>query len=394
MLAYILAITIAVGSIAIYLAAFFFPEVHRKEDFIWSGVGLFYALVLWFCAGRITGAVLLGQTASVALLSWFGWQTLNLRREVTPAPMRTRIAEQKKVSAGISQLQERFTSLFKGKSKDKPEAKPVAATPVSAPTSESVAPAPVAASAADIVTPEPPPATVVPEVVSEPVPEAASEPVSEATPEATPEPTPEPASEPASESVATTSAKPVRAKPETKPAQGKVKTPPSKSKTPATTPATKSGGGLAKITAPVSGLILGLLGKFKKDKAQTPSTAKPKVDAPTSAPVAEVVPPVTEEVVSVAAPPVEMVPETVAETPPVEMAPETVAETPTVEMVPETVAETPTVEMVPETVVEGNSETPPEEDSQAARSKRLEPAIVATDKSPGEASSSPADPIE
>uniref|UniRef100_A0ACD5GY64 Ycf66 family protein n=1 Tax=Desertifilum tharense IPPAS B-1220 TaxID=1781255 RepID=A0ACD5GY64_9CYAN len=33
----------------------FFPEVYRKGDFIWSGVGLFYALVLWVCAGQIRG---------------------------------------------------------------------------------------------------------------------------------------------------------------------------------------------------------------------------------------------------------------------------------------------------------------------------------------------------
>ncbi|MBD2021794.1 Ycf66 family protein, partial [Leptolyngbya sp. FACHB-36] len=76
MLAYLLALVVALGSFALYMAAFFFPEVHRKNDFIWSGVGLFYALVLWVCGERITGGVLLGQTASVALLGWLGWQTL------------------------------------------------------------------------------------------------------------------------------------------------------------------------------------------------------------------------------------------------------------------------------------------------------------------------------
>ena len=84
MLAYILALAVGIGSLAIYMAAFFFPEVHRKSDFIWSGVGLFWALVLWVCAGRITGGVLLGQTAGVALLGWFGWQTLTLRRQLIP----------------------------------------------------------------------------------------------------------------------------------------------------------------------------------------------------------------------------------------------------------------------------------------------------------------------
>jgi hypothetical protein len=91
MLAYLLALAVGFGSLAIYMAAFFFPEVHRKSDFPWSGVGLFYALILWVCAGRITGAVLLGQIASVALLGWFGWQTLILRRELTPVARQTPI---------------------------------------------------------------------------------------------------------------------------------------------------------------------------------------------------------------------------------------------------------------------------------------------------------------
>ncbi|MDB9526170.1 Ycf66 family protein [Oscillatoria sp. CS-180] len=89
MLAYVLAIVIAIGSFSFYMAAFFVPEIHRRQDFFWSGLGLFYAVVLWFCAGRITGAVLLGQTASVALLGWLGWQTLTLRRDLTPETVRT-----------------------------------------------------------------------------------------------------------------------------------------------------------------------------------------------------------------------------------------------------------------------------------------------------------------
>lgn len=89
MLAYVLAIIIAIGSFSFYMAAFFVPEMHRRQDFIWSGLGMFYAVVLWFCAGRITGAVLLGQIASVVLLSWLGWHTLELRRDLTPEPVRT-----------------------------------------------------------------------------------------------------------------------------------------------------------------------------------------------------------------------------------------------------------------------------------------------------------------
>lgn len=89
MLAYFLAIAVGLGSFVLFMAAFFFPEVYRKGDFIWSGVGFFYALVLWFCAGRFTGAILLGQSASVALIGWLGWQTLRLRRDVTPQPQQT-----------------------------------------------------------------------------------------------------------------------------------------------------------------------------------------------------------------------------------------------------------------------------------------------------------------
>jgi len=126
MLAYVLALVIGIGSIAMYMAAFFFPEVHRKEDFIWSGVGLFYALVLWVCAGRITGGVLLGQLASVALLGWFGWQTLTLRRAIAAPEQQTPIPSQDELqsklkdiapSGGLQGLQQQLTSLFrKGKS--------------------------------------------------------------------------------------------------------------------------------------------------------------------------------------------------------------------------------------------------------------------------------------
>ncbi|MFB2936297.1 Ycf66 family protein [Aerosakkonemataceae cyanobacterium BLCC-F154] len=136
MLAYILALVVGTGSLGIYLAAFFLPEIHRKSDFYWSGVGLFYALVLWICAGRITGGVLLGQVASVALLGWFGWQTLTLRRELIPKAQQTELpsteeatekvltqakdltenlkSQASKVSlpGGVAQLPQKLTGLF------------------------------------------------------------------------------------------------------------------------------------------------------------------------------------------------------------------------------------------------------------------------------------------
>lgn len=89
MLANILAIVVGLGSFAFYMAAFIYPEVHRRADFLWSGLGFFYALVLWFGAGQVRGVVLLGQTASVGLLVVLGWQTLVLRRLTTPLPQRT-----------------------------------------------------------------------------------------------------------------------------------------------------------------------------------------------------------------------------------------------------------------------------------------------------------------
>jgi hypothetical protein len=79
MLAYVLAIAIGLISTIFFLAAFFAPKVHRQDDFLWSGVGLFYALVLWVCAEQMTGAILLGQTAATLLLLAYGAETINLR---------------------------------------------------------------------------------------------------------------------------------------------------------------------------------------------------------------------------------------------------------------------------------------------------------------------------
>ena len=110
MLAYILALAVGLGSFSIYMAAFFFPEVHRKSDFTWSGVGLFYALILWACAGRITGVLLLGQMAGVAMLGWFAWETLTLRRLVTPVAQQTPIPGAANLAAGVP-----FAGLFGNK---------------------------------------------------------------------------------------------------------------------------------------------------------------------------------------------------------------------------------------------------------------------------------------
>jgi hypothetical protein len=109
MLAYILAFVVGLGSLVIYIAAFFFPEIHRKNDFIWSGVGLFYALVLWIFAPRISGGLLLGHVASVALLVWFGWQTLSLRRQLTPQVEQTPVPSSETVKTGIQEQINQFS---------------------------------------------------------------------------------------------------------------------------------------------------------------------------------------------------------------------------------------------------------------------------------------------
>lgn len=109
MLAYLLALLVGLGSLAIYLAAFFFPEIHRKNDFIWSGVGLFYALVLWIFAHRITGGLLLGHIASVALLIWFGWQTLFLRRQLVPEVHQTPVPSSELVKVSLQEQVSKFS---------------------------------------------------------------------------------------------------------------------------------------------------------------------------------------------------------------------------------------------------------------------------------------------
>lgn len=85
MLTYLLALAVALGSLGLYLSAFFYPEIYRRGDLILSGVGMFYALVLWICGDRIRGGILLGQIASVTLIGWFAYQALTARLGYTPS---------------------------------------------------------------------------------------------------------------------------------------------------------------------------------------------------------------------------------------------------------------------------------------------------------------------
>ena len=109
MLDYFLALVVGFGSLAIYLSAFFFPEIHRRYDFIWSGIGLFYALILWIFAPRITGGLLLGHVASVSLLVWFIAQTLLLRRQLTPATQQTPFPSPELIKISFQEQMSKFS---------------------------------------------------------------------------------------------------------------------------------------------------------------------------------------------------------------------------------------------------------------------------------------------
>ncbi len=100
MLANILAVLLVLGSFTFYMVAFFYPEVNRRNDWLWSALGLFYAIVLWFSASQITGVVLLGQLAAVSLLLGLGWQTLTVRREKTPVYQQTPVVITPEVVSG------------------------------------------------------------------------------------------------------------------------------------------------------------------------------------------------------------------------------------------------------------------------------------------------------
>jgi Ycf66 protein N-terminus len=91
MLNHLLAGIVGLGSLSLFLSGFFLPEVRRKPDFAWSGVGIIYALVLWIEGNSTPGGALLGHIISVALILWFGWQTLQQRRQFATVEAQTAI---------------------------------------------------------------------------------------------------------------------------------------------------------------------------------------------------------------------------------------------------------------------------------------------------------------
>lgn len=105
MLAQVLALAVALASLTLYMAAFFLPEVYRRFDFIWSGVAMFYALVLWVYAPVIQGGLLIGNVACVVLLAWMGWQVLKMRRQMTPFEQQTWMPEGTRSPVDVLQYQ-------------------------------------------------------------------------------------------------------------------------------------------------------------------------------------------------------------------------------------------------------------------------------------------------
>ncbi|MGA1475597.1 MAG: Ycf66 family protein, partial [Prochlorothrix sp.] len=79
-----LALVVALASGVLYLLGLLVPVMGRSGDVLWSGLALFYGLVLWFGGGQFQGVALAGQMVSVALLLGLGAQVLRLRWAEVP----------------------------------------------------------------------------------------------------------------------------------------------------------------------------------------------------------------------------------------------------------------------------------------------------------------------
>ncbi|NJL91837.1 MAG: hypothetical protein HC916_20205 [Coleofasciculaceae cyanobacterium SM2_1_6] len=179
MLVYLLAIASGSGSLALFLTAFFVPEIHRKGDFLWSGIGLFYALVLWVLAAQINGGLLLGETAGVTVLLWAILQVLQTRWQSLPIEQR---------SAPSVELVNKIEKVFSDESVQKLQAQAMA---IVAKFDRSKTSKTSKTAKTEVTAPEIP----VPEVIPEIIPEVTLEVKSETSPEAIPETIPETISE-------------------------------------------------------------------------------------------------------------------------------------------------------------------------------------------------------
>jgi hypothetical protein len=119
MLNYLLGWTVGLGSLGFYLAGFLLPEVRRKKDAIWSGVGLIYALALLTNGDRISVGLVLGQLASTTLIGWFGWQILQQRRDLSDSVSQTPIPDSvQAVFPFLKQGWERLIATYTSQSDD------------------------------------------------------------------------------------------------------------------------------------------------------------------------------------------------------------------------------------------------------------------------------------
>jgi len=184
MLGYLLAIASGSGSLALFLTAFFLPEIHRKGDFLWSGIGLFSALVLWVTAARIDGGLLLGETAGVAVLVWAILQVLQTRWKSVPVEQR---------SAPSVELVDKLEKLFSEESLQKLQTQITELTAKAQQlVSKTTTPTPKVVS--EVVSEVPP--TPSPEAILEVHPEVPPTPSPDTISEVPPEPSPSPISEP------------------------------------------------------------------------------------------------------------------------------------------------------------------------------------------------------
>lgn len=184
MLAYVLAVVVGLGSFAFFINGFFYPGVHRKHDFIWSGVGMFYALVLWVCAGQIRGAILLSHLASVLLLGWFFGQVWQLRWQLLPRTQREQVPDPRTLAQVLRDQAKPIKPPSPQITTATAEITPslISTPPIEAVVSEPIAPIPTEPPIPEPIAPtltEPPiPKPVV--VASPPTPNAAAKPIASA----------------------------------------------------------------------------------------------------------------------------------------------------------------------------------------------------------------------
>jgi Ycf66 protein N-terminus len=129
MLHSLLAWTMGLGSLGLFASGFFLPEIRRKNDLIWSGIGLFYALVMTVDSGRLRGGMILEELASVILIVWFALQILQQRRRNAPSEKLTPLPNSMEtwttfLKEGWSRLQQSFSdpdaleALYAGEEED------------------------------------------------------------------------------------------------------------------------------------------------------------------------------------------------------------------------------------------------------------------------------------